>query len=88
MFHHQDDDITFFSTPSIHGTGKFTYIDPIKMNYSCIGKYTLRPMDPSWDRESQDKPSFATIFILVGWLVGWLVDPKHISEKKRKKQID
>ena len=26
----------------------FTYIDPIKSNHSCIGKYTVSPMDPSW----------------------------------------
>ena len=51
----------WFLAHTIHGTGVFTYIYPsmygiftyidlftIKINYSGIGKYTIRPMDPSW----------------------------------------
>ena len=37
----------------MHGTGKIYYINEghkhiIKANHSWIGKYTVRPMDPSW----------------------------------------
>ncbi len=37
------------NTHRIHGTGIFTYIYLPKINHSWIGKYTVRPMDPSWD---------------------------------------
>ena len=30
----------------IHGTGIFTYMKTIKINYINVAKYTVRPMDP------------------------------------------
>ena len=38
---------TFDSTHRIHGTGIVTYIWLISYG-KLIGKYTIRPMDPSW----------------------------------------
>ena len=35
-------------THRIHGTGIYTYMKTIKINHSWIGKYTVRPMGPSW----------------------------------------
>ena len=36
------------TTYRIHGTGIFTYMNPIKIKHSWIGKYVIFPMDPSW----------------------------------------
>ena len=44
------------NTHRIHGTGIFTYIYLPKINHSWIGKYTIRPMDPSWDIHGNAKP--------------------------------
>ena len=61
--------------------GIFTYIDPIKINHSWIGKYTVRPMDcmgtnPSRVFSQTIDPNLRDILDLVGTHV--MFDPRDL----------